>query len=72
MDPFHNMCKNKLKLQYNRITAMQCVKSALLIAYKVKYTKQLVSSMFNHRIDSILVIAQWSYASYRISIFAII
>ena len=31
--------------------------------FKVKYTKQLVSSMLNHRIDLILVIAQWIYAS---------
>ena len=31
--------------------------------FKVKHTKQLVSSMLNHRIDLTLVIAQWIYAS---------
>ena len=41
-----------------------------LSQFKVKHNKKLVSS--NNRIDLVLVIAQWIYASNSISIFAIL
>ena len=46
--------------------------SSDLSQFKVKHNKQLVSSMLNNRIDLVLMIAQWIYASNSISIFAIL